>query len=346
LKVNLGKRRAITLIVTVVAVALILSSFFYLNSLNTYAGKVENVSFGTFFGSSEPYAALLYVAQDKHFLEQNGLNLTLKDYTSATNALNGALNGEVNFAISSEYAFVATNVLRQGNLKIIATIDKSQTVSIVGRRDKGIENISDLQGKRIGLTLNVAPQFYLATFLKLNKIDTQTVSLVNVPTTEYVNSIVNGTVDAVVVSQSTIVQIEDKLPNNTVVWSIQNNQLTNMVVSCRNDWIIQHPDIVTRFLNSLAQAEAYVVNHPAETRTIVQKRLNTTNIETTRLWSNHQFSLSLDQSLIAAMENEARWIITNNLTNQTFLPDFLNYVYLKGLSSVKPESVNVVNWGQ
>jgi ABC-type nitrate/sulfonate/bicarbonate transport system substrate-binding protein len=269
--------------------------------------------------------------------------LTITDYVSATNGLNAALNGKVDLAISSEYAFVVTNVLKQGNLSIIATIDKAQSVSIVGRKDRGIENISDLVGKEIGLTFQIAPQFYLARFLALNNIDLQNVNQINIPTTQYVTAIVNGTVDAVVVSDSSIAPIEQQLPNDTVVWSVQNTQLLNFVVSARNDWLLQHPNLATRFLKSLAQAEEYLINHPTGAQAIVQKQLNITSSAMAEKWSSHQFSLSLDQSLIATMEDEARWMINNNLTNQTVVPDFLNYIYVQGLNSVKPESVDVIH---
>ena len=273
---------------------------------------------------------------------QNGINLTITDYTSATNALNAALNSQVNLAISSEYAFVVTNVLKQGNLKIISTIDKSQSVSIVSRKDRGIENIADLSGKKIGLTFQIAPQFYLARFLALNNIDLQTVDQINIQTTQYVTAIVNGSVDAVVVSDSSISQIENQLPNDTVVWSVQGSQLLNMVVSGRNDWVLQHPDLVARFLKSLSQAEDYSINYPAGARAIVQKQLNMTDSVMDEKWSSHQFSLSLDQSLVAIMEDETRWMINNNLTNQTAVPNFVNFIYLEGLNSVRPESVNLI----
>jgi ABC-type nitrate/sulfonate/bicarbonate transport system substrate-binding protein len=343
LKFKFEKRTVITLFVIVVVVSLILGSFVYLNSQNLFMGKTENVSFGTFLGSFEPYAALVYHAQDQRFFSQNGINLTITDYNSATDALNAALNNKVEIAISSEYAFVATNVLKQGNLNIIATIDKTQSVSIVGRKDRGIETISDLQGKKIGLTFQIAPQFYLARFLELNNIDLQNVSQVNIPTTQYVTAIVNGTVDAVVVSDSSISQINDQLPNDTVVWSVQSSQLLDMVVSCRNDWIMQHPDLVTRFIKSLAQAEDYSDNHPTGAQGIVQKQLNITNSVMAEKWSSHQFSLSLDQLLVSIMEDETRWMMSNNLTNQTVVPDFLNYIYVHGLNSVKPESVNIIH---
>jgi ABC-type nitrate/sulfonate/bicarbonate transport system substrate-binding protein len=267
--------------------------------------------------------------------------LIIIDYSSATNALNSALTGKVNLVISSEYAFIATNVLKQGNLNIISTIDKAQSVSIVCRKDKGIENIADLAGKRIGLTFQIAPQFYLAQFLELNNIKLSDVNQVNIPTTQYVSAVVNGTVDAVVVSDSSISQIQQQLPNNTVVWSVQGNQLLDLVVSGRNDWIVQHSDLVSHFLKALAQAEDYSVSNSAQAQGIVQKQLNITKSALTEKWGSHQFSLSLDRSLVATMEAEARWMMTSNLTNQTTVPDFLNYIYVQGLFSVKPEAVNI-----
>ena len=60
------------------------------------------------------------------------------------------------------------------------------------------------------------------------------------------------------------------------------------------------------------------------------------------VWQQNQFSLTLDQSLILAMEDEARWMITNNLTNATAVPDSGSIIYTDGLESVRPGSVNII----
>jgi len=60
------------------------------------------------------------------------------------------------------------------------------------------------------------------------------------------------------------------------------------------------------------------------------------------IWQRYQFSLSLDQSLILAMEDEARWMIKNKLTRENQVPNFMNYLYLDGLKAVKPEAVNII----
>jgi hypothetical protein len=62
----------------------------------------------------------------------------------------------------------------------------------------------------------------------------------------------------------------------------------------------------------------------------------------TVVWPDHQFALSLDQSLILAMEDEGRWMIDNNLTSEKTIPDFRGYIYTRGLEEVKPESLNII----
>jgi NitT/TauT family transport system substrate-binding protein len=42
------------------------------------------------------------------------------------------------------------------------------------------------------------------------------------------------------------------------------------------------------------------------------------------------------------MEDEARWMIKNNLTTEKTVPDFLDYIYVDGLEAVKPEVVSIV----
>jgi NitT/TauT family transport system substrate-binding protein len=42
------------------------------------------------------------------------------------------------------------------------------------------------------------------------------------------------------------------------------------------------------------------------------------------------------------MEDEARWMINNNLTAENQVPNFLDYIYMDGLETVKPGAVNMI----
>jgi NitT/TauT family transport system substrate-binding protein len=61
------------------------------------------------------------------------------------------------------------------------------------------------------------------------------------------------------------------------------------------------------------------------------------------IWPQHQFSLTLDQGLVAAMEDEARWMIEHDLAPEENVPNFLDYIYIDGLEVVKPDAVNVIH---
>jgi len=108
-----------------------------------------------------------------------------------------------------------------------------------------------------------------------------------------------------------------------------------------DEWITKHPEPVSRFLKSLKQAEEYVLRNPDKAKSILQKRLNLNAAYMETVWSQNQLGLSLGQSLTLAMEDEARWMIENNLTTETAIPDFMDYVYVDGLKEVKPEETSI-----
>ena len=339
MKTNLRKRIVITAIVVIIVVSLFLSLLFYLNPLGVYAGKVESVSVAY---SPFESVALFWIAEDQHFFSGNGLNITSHRYDTGAGALGGMLNGEADIAVGTNEFPLVGRALDQARIRTIGSISKSEFIYLVGRRDLGIENVSDLKGKRVGTTFGTIAHFYLGRFLSLNGMKIQDVTLVDVKTpAEWVNAIVDGEIDAIATAQPYANSIQDRLGVNAIVWSVQNHQPLYTQVISADEWITEHPGLVIKFLKSLARAEEFANDYPGEAKAIVRKHMNFTEEYIETVWNQNQFGLSLDQSLILAMEGEARWMISNNLTNQTVIPNFLNYVYLQGLDSVKPESVDI-----
>jgi NitT/TauT family transport system substrate-binding protein len=167
------------------------------------------------------------------------------------------------------------------------------------------------------------------------------VTFTDMPTTQYVETITNGSVDAVIVVYKYLDQSREQLGSNLVAWPIQSSQKGYVVLTCRNDWASSHPETIIKVLKSVKQAEDYAITHPAEARAIIQKRMNYTDTAMADFWPDHEYALTLDQSLITAMEDEARWMIANNLTNATEVPDFREYISTEGLKAVKPGSVRI-----
>jgi len=327
-------------IIAVVIVVLGAAFVLWTRAPKGYSGKMESITIGY---SPFESTGLIWIAEDQHFFSRNGLNVTLRKYDTGVGSLDGMVRGEADIAVGvTEYPMVG-RVLQKARIRTIGIIDKIELIHLVGRKDRGIEKVSDLKGKRVGTTLRTIAHFYLGRFLNLNGMNMQDITLIDVKTpAEWVNAVANGDIDAIATAQPYAYLAKERLGANAVFWSAQGGQPLFALIISAGEWITKHPELVTRVLKSLAQAEEYVIRNPAEAKVIVQKSLNLNAAYIETVWSQNQFSLSLDQSLITAMEDEARWMIKNNLTTEKKVPDFNDYIYVDGLKAVKPEAVNII----
>ena len=76
---------------------------------------------------------------------------------------------------------------------------------------------------------------------------------------------------------------------------------------------------------------------------IVERRLQIDPTWVAATWSKTHFRVGLDQALLTLMEDEGRWAIRNKLVTAQKLPNYLNFLYLDGLSKIKPDAVGVVH---
>ena len=333
----MGKNVAV--IAVIVAIILVgIGAWYFTNPSATSFGTTESIIIG------EPaleQSALIYIAEDQGFFDRNGLNVTLRDdYPSGVGPVIDMTLGKLDISVSAEYPVIA-QAFNQKDISIIGTIDKYQNEALIGRRDRGIENVSDLKGKKIGFPRKTICEFFLGRFLNLHGMSLQDITLVDLPVSQSIDAVTNGSVDAIIYYQPYIYAIEDRLGDNGVIWQVQSNQLLYGVMSCRNNWAASHGEQIRRVLKSLAEGEEYLIDHPEEAKAIVQKRLNFSDAYMETVWPNHEFTLSLDQSLLIAMNDEGRWMINNNLTTEKTIPYFRDYIYTKGLEEIKPESVNI-----
>jgi len=326
------------LLMSAVIIAAVVAFGSWSCSKGDYSGKMESITIG---GTVSDAGTPIFIADYQRFFIGNGIKFAQKTYSSGLAAIDGLLNSEIELARAGEYP-VVVKAFENSGVSIILSYARSFNEYLVGRVDKGIRNEADFRGKRIGLPRRTIPEFYFGRFLDLHGISIRDVTLTDLTPKQAVGAIADGAVDAVVVWEPYVSQIKQQLSNKIVIWSVHSGQAQYAVLVGRNDWIRRNPELVRRVLKSLMQAEEYVVRHPTEAKTILQKQYKYDHAYIAKVWPEHQFSLSLDQSLIAAMEDEARWMIRNNLTNEKQVPDFLNYIYVDGLMAVKPEAVNIV----
>jgi ABC-type nitrate/sulfonate/bicarbonate transport system substrate-binding protein len=330
-----------TFIMILLILATVLSGFASLSCApRSYSGPIQPITL-----AYSPYleTAVYWIAENQHFFSQNGLEVTFVKYDTLAPAVDALLKGEVDIVGNITEFQLATRALQNARISTIGSVTNSQTTFLIGRKDRGINQISDLKGKRVGSLLGTLTDFYIARLLQLNGMSVKDVTIIGVNSAAIsVSAVVNGDVDAIVVGQPYANSARNQLGSNAFYQSAQSGQSLYALAVSTNDWLTKNPEIVTRFLKSLAQSEEFLVRRPAEAKTIIQNRLNIDTASLESILPQDTFSLSLDQSLIIAMEDEARWIISNNLTSAKTVPNFLDYLYTDGLKAVDPSAVSIV----
>ena len=284
---------------------------------------------------------MVYVAEDQKFFARNGLQVTLKGYDSGATAAAGMLNAQAEIALAAEFPIVR-QVFNKKDIISFGTITHYENTYIIWRTDSGIKTIRDLKGKRIGVTLQTISEFYLGRTLELNGMNNKQVTLVDTTAPELEKTLLNGEVDAVATWEPWVTQINQSIGKEVSARALQSGQYAYWNLVTTTDWTKKHSNRMRRLLKSLVQAEDYIASHQDEAKAIVRRRMNFDPAYTEMIWPRYQFALFLDQSLITAMEDEARWMINNKLTKEKNVPNFLNYIYEDGLKAVKPEAVNII----
>jgi NitT/TauT family transport system substrate-binding protein len=330
-------RRARPLLSVVIVAGLALTALMVTSCLKGYSGPIESVVVGM---QKQEWALPLAVAHEKRLFARNGVDVTLKIYDTGSGAMNDLVKGsEASIVLCSEY-ILARNAGQK--IQAIASIDMVDYTFLVGRKDRGIHAIADLKGKRIAVVRGTALEFSLGRFLELHGLRPRDVVVVNGSTFSQCGDMaVAGDVDAFISVDPFLSSAVSRLGDNAVSWGTQGSQLFYGLLVCRSDWIAGHGSAVERFLRAMSQAEDLILRHPEEAKVVAKKRLDFTDEAVARFWPRNAYSLSLDRSLIAALEDETRWMIDNHLITDTVVPDFMNLLSRRGLSAVKPEAVNL-----
>ena len=277
-------------------------------------------------------STLLWVAKDQGYYAEHGLNVTFKEYPTGVIATQDIFNGKLDFLLTTEY-IISEPLLNKKPLWVIGTIAESDIMSVIGRRDKGIERIPDLELKKIGVARNTMAEYFLGRFFTLNGLSLRNATVINLQPAELVNALV---------WDPYVFQIQQQMGGNTVVWPANLGQHAYFSIVCNETLLQEKPQIIEGLLASLLQAETFVNSYNEEAKKIAQQQTNFDDQYMDQDWQNHHFSVGLSQSLITSMEDETRWRICNNMTAVTDVPDFSNYISSDTLYRLKPSAVTII----
>ncbi len=327
------------ILAVVITSALAVGGYFWLSQEKPkkYTGPVEKVTIGV---GVAPLSLLIWVAENEGYFADNGLDVEMKEYLSGKAAVADLIDGKVDIATITEFGFMSKS-FDEKDIRILSSITTANINSLIARKDKGIEEISDLKGKRIAVTSGTEAEFFLGTFFLFNDISINDVAIVYLEPRDIVQSVSDGEVDAAMTWEPYVYKTRTNLGENAIVWPGQSGQDSYWLFVSKEDFITRNPEMVKRSLKALLQAEEFVKrNKDGSKGILVSRGLDAQFVDD--IWQKLDYTISLSQALLIAMEDGAKWRIKNNLTDATEVPNYLDYIYFDALEKVKPEAIGII----
>jgi len=302
------------------------------------AKSAEAVTISTYKGD---HSALLYIAKDREYFAEHGLEVQIQTQESGPASLRDLLAGKVDLAAFADFVFVS-HILEHPEIRILAVVAQlDNIIRLVARKDRGITEISDLKGKRIGLVRNTSADYYLHMMMMFQKISNQDVQVVNLSPSEQMKAIMGGDIDAAVVWQPFARQMENELGKTAISWPAQSGQDFYWILVGIDDKLKKRAPAIRGVMAALAAADDFATNQSDQAKKIMASQVGPGHWP--EIWEKNRFSLGLNRPFILAMEAQLRWIKDRQGDQGFKMPDFLDFIYFDALKSVKPEKIKIIH---
>lgn len=150
--------------------------------------------------ASNPFVGLapFYVAMDKGFFKDCGLDFSMVDFDDSSASCSALLAGKVDLAYTTlDAAIIAESQYDEDMLNVTAIVDESAGADgILVKND--INSIADLKGKKVGVSINQTSHYLLMQALETAGLTDADVDLVNMTSSDAGVSFISGDLDAAV----------------------------------------------------------------------------------------------------------------------------------------------------
>lgn len=336
--VSLNARLALGLVGILALVILILRSATVTDWLIWHGfGVTDHIRIAAYEGD---VGALEWIARDRGFFQQAGLDVTMQGYVSGKEATDALRAGAMDIATASDFVTVVRS-FTESDLRIHGSISYYRNKAIVARSDRGIAAGSDLKGKRIGVTSPSSAEYSLYVFLALHGLDIDDATIVKLPPKQIVEAISDGNLDAAITWEPHVQAIQKSLGEQAATFQGEGFDAYLLLLS-RKDWATANARALKRLIRALVLAEEWAHAYPDEAKRYLATQFKLAPAYVEALWPRMELRVTLPQELLATMDGQARWLARRGGQQNPIIPNYASFVNADALKTVRPSSVSLI----
>jgi NitT/TauT family transport system substrate-binding protein len=285
---------------------------------------------------------LALVADRRKLYASENLAVTVSNYPSGKLALGALLRGEVEMATVAQTPIVLESFKRH-DLRIIAVLGSSDNeMKVVGRKDLGVLGPGDLKGKRVATQSVSSMHFFLHLYLLKHGMTWEDIKVRFVQPEELPGMLERGEVQAVSLREPFTSQVLAKLGGKAIVLEEPGLYVRSYCLVTTERMLREKPKAVAGVIRALLAADCLARREPTPVRAVLGNALGIPDAEMRSLWTSVELRICLPQALLLSMEDEARWVMSEHLTEVRTMPNFLEFLDVEPLVALRPDVVTVI----
>ncbi len=204
----------------------------------------------------------------KEEFEKDNITFQFSKFQSGPALITSLTAGELDFGQTGDIPALSAKA-NNVDIKIVGKyISSSQVNSLLVTKKSGIKTITDLKGKKVGVTIGSTCHQLLYIYLESVNLKPEDIQQVNLAPGDIVSSLVSGNVDAAVTwepySSMTLAKgVTDKLADG-----VGYKKEVDVIIA-NNPFLQQHPELSSRVLKVLDKAGKWIAQNQEEALKIV-----------------------------------------------------------------------------
>jgi len=285
-----------------------------------------------FFVARNDWGALAIIAYERGYFEKQGLDVIVTYLPTGVHALEAMIAGSADIGTFSD-ANLSNYVFAGGDgVLVVAGINTSGSIRIMGRKDAGIINPEDLSGRRLAISPGTPSEIVADIFIEMHNLEN--VELVTITPPMTTSALISASVDAIVTWEPFLFNAERILGASEVV-VFDTEEVFDFLLAVDRNFALENRSCVIKILKALNNAADFMANNVSEAQIIISEVIQVDLDVVQGTWGVHSFTVYLDEYLINRVIRIGEFNQYLEVNIGTPFPDFsvfFDFSFMEGLN--------------
>jgi ABC-type nitrate/sulfonate/bicarbonate transport system substrate-binding protein len=295
----------------------------------------------TLFGQPSVNNDSIWMAFEKGFYKDEGLDVTYRLFPSGTTAFQSFQTGQGDIVMTGDLPSVQYFFRVKGDYRTIAVIERDAKGYVVVA-GKDIKKPQDLVGKTVATRVGSTGSWFVSEYLTKNGIDPSKVTVKNLDTQVLPAALCGGEIAAFFIWQPVGSRTLEICPDKAHYLSDATGYIQGyLVAGARPEWLAtpQGKEIATKWLRATMKGRDVAEKDFKAVAAYAAAKLSLSEKATKEQWDTNTRPIALDKVYYDDFCSLSRWAQSAKATDGKI--DFNQLTWPEGLKSINPKLVDI-----